>query len=174
MGYSINKDGSVSKYNTSSVMERFPEYQFRPTTLAQPKFRLKLFVLFSILECIAMFLLASLVFFLCVEIFRIEPEYVIVVPWIIWLGGSFIAIRNTRKKWYKKVDLIKVADYCQTKGRKLFFVREGRMGVLDAASYDILVNAIYDKLSWVENGQILRAELNGYSFLIDIHNNRLK
>ena len=88
-----------------SIMEKFPEYQFRPTTLTQPKFRLKLFILFSIIECIALFFLASLVFFICIEILRIEPEYVIVVPWIIWLGGSFIAIRNTKKK-YKKVDLI--------------------------------------------------------------------
>lgn len=174
MGYSINHDGSATRYSTSSIMEKFPEYQFRPTTLTQPKFRLKLFVLFSILECIAMFFLASLIFFICVEILRVEPEYVIVVPWIIWLVGSFIAIRNTRKKWYKKVDIIKVADYCQTKGRKLFFVKEGRMGLLDAVSYDILINAIYEKLSWVENGKILRAELNGQSFLIDIHNNRLK
>lgn len=67
-----------------------------------------------------------------------------------------------------------VSDYIQSTTGKTICVKEGKFGVLNNFNNKLIIPTMYDKLTWAKKDQLLRAELKGESFLIDIHNNRLK
>ena len=79
----------------------------------------------------------------------------------------------------RKTQSIKVvADYISTRknGRQkmhVIFVKDRKFGVLNANFNNVVVPPKYDKLSWTTNKDMLMAEKDGESFLIDIYGVRL-
>ena len=77
--------------------------------------------------------------------------------------------------WYKKsISTSSFADYIQTKGKMRFFVKDGKFGLVKWNNFKIFIPAMYDKLMWVQENEVMKAYLNGEEFLIEIHNNKLR
>lgn len=168
------QDKSMKWSCTKSIMEVYPEYGFRPTSLIlgstkKPSFIHKLLGVIYI----AIGMTAFVVSFLLDDDFAIVPMCFFTGIIICILGLVFIitAIINENKCNV----LTDVADYISTKhsGKFYFFVKNHKFGVLKNNYNIIQIPAVYDKLSWKEKGQILVAEKNGETFLIDIYGNRL-
>lgn len=81
--------------------------------------------------------------------------------------------------------LREVADYCQKysywgifRKRKtpkfVFFVKDGKFGILDVAHYAVFLQAKYDFLSWREKNKYLNAVIAGRHCIIDIFGRELK
>lgn len=182
MGYSINKDGSASRYNTSTIMEKFPEYGFKPTSLYNKRVsgRKWLFALYVFGGTIGGVYLVSGVVALFVYIIlgwdedkadRIGGITTLVLFIVVYMPLFLTKIIL----WYRKGILSSAfADYIQTKGKMRFFVKDGKFGLVKGSNNKILVPANYDKLTWNQRYETIMATLNGTSFLIDIYNNRLK
>ena len=176
-----------------SIMEEFPEYGFKPTSLLVKRagnpskvFYLAMGYTFLILTLI------STVF--CIIMSFLEGDG---MPWwgiilfTIALNGPcvFLIIKGYSFKNKPFLDFKQEADYLATNRKllanslrdtKQFFVKNRKFGLIttssrlkDAMSSKILIPAEYDKLSWKEKNRILVAEKNGETFLIDIFGNRL-
>lgn len=161
-----------------SVMERFPEYSFMPTTLCDKRSPWRLIsLIFFISMILTLSVLAhATLFYLYKNLYGDVPdEELQVFSWPLIIGIIDVFILIVIINWYKKGPrLSQVADYVQQREILTIVVKNDKMGVLTMNTYQIFVPIIYDKLSWEQKGKLLRAELNGESFLIDIHNNRLK
>lgn len=69
------------------------------------------------------------------------------------------------------------ADYVQRgySGRVYsFFLKDGKMGLLNSKTLTAQLNPVYDKLKWKEKNRFLEAEKDGTFFVIDINGNILK
>lgn len=55
-----------------------------------------------------------------------------------------------------------------------FFLKDGKMGLLNSKTLAAQLNPIYDKLKWRERNSFLEAEKDGTVFVIDINGNILK
>lgn len=139
-----------------NIMDRFSEYKFVPSSLApmqrkDPARHLRISAWFGLIAYI--------------------------VPGII----CFVFSSQAKKKGNVLTD---IADYISTsktgvkKGYGIFignyaiFAKNNKMGMVNGIN-QIIIPAEYDKLSWSEHKDVLRAELDGRSFLIDIHGNVL-
>lgn len=78
------------------------------------------------------------------------------------------------KFWFQKGILTSsFSDYIQAKGRNRIYVKDGKFGLVKWNNFKIFIPAMYDKLMWVHENEVMKAYVNGEEFLIDIHNNKL-
>lgn len=70
-----------------------------------------------------------------------------------------------------------IADYVQKAYSSRvysFFLKDGKMGLLNSKTLSVQLNPVYDKLKWKENQRFIEAEMDGVSFVIDVNGNILK
>lgn len=171
MGYNINKDGSVSRNGTSSILEKYPEFNFKLSSTNDKRgVSQKLVLFFACLVLIWGEMLCG-VGFAGVFLSNQPVGYLLcVIPCIVIPILLVFLI-----KWYlNSPTKSQVSDYIQSTTGKTICVKEGKFGVLNNFNNKLIIPTMYDKLTWAKKDQLLRAELKGKSFLIDIHNNRLK
>ena len=171
MGYSINKDGSVSKLGNTSVLEIYPEYNFKPTTINDKRGVSQKLILSFACPLLILGWIGCGVGFAGVFLEDQPMGYLLcIIPCIVIPILLVLLI-----KWYlNSPTKSKVSDYIQTAKGKAICVKDGKFGVLNNFNNKLIIPTMYDKLTWTQKDQLLRAELKGESFLIDIHNNRLK
>lgn len=155
----------------TSILSRFPEYGFKSTSVYNNratgrKWLLALFIFLGVIGGLYFAVFITLGFGwqlldVNVQIFSMAliVDVILIISLIIW---------------YKKCPLPdSFSDYIQAKGRNRIFVKGGKFGLVKSLNYKILIPAMYDKLMWVQDNEVLKAYLNGEEFLIDIHNNKL-
>lgn len=165
----------------TSVLSRFPEYGFKSTSVynKRAKGRKWLLALFIFLGVFCGFLLSSGIVALIVYIFLgLEGRHADMiygqVTLILWPAVFIPLFLMLIITWYKKCPLPNsFSEYIQAKGRNRIYVKDGKFGLVKGLNYKILIPAMYDKLMWVQDNEVLKAYLNGDEFLIDIHNNKL-
>lgn len=88
-------------------------------------------------------------------------------------------------KRFPKTELKTIADYVQKyqysglflprkAKRHIFFVKNGKFGVLEYVHYKVALPAQYDYLEWHTKNKYLNATVNGETFIMDINGNKLK
>lgn len=175
-------NGTYCSENTQSILEKYPEYGFKPTSLHNKrasgrKWLLALYIFLGIIG--GVYLISGVVALFVYIIIGLEEDQADSIGGITSLV-LFIAVYMPLFLakiilWYRKGILSSLfADYIQTKGKMRFFVKDGKFGLVKVSNYKILVPANYDKLTWNQRYETIMATLNGTSFLIDVHNNRLK
>lgn len=151
----------------TSILSRFPEYGFKSTSVYNKRAvgRKWLFFLYTILVVFGGYAIIG-----GFELYRLQMGYN-----IFWLHTlSVFLLTGGLINWYTKGNLnSSFADYIQTKGKMRFFVKDGKFGLVKWNNFKIFIPAIYDKLMWVQENEVMKATLNGKEFLIDIHNNKL-
>ena len=171
---------NYSNRDTQSILEKYPEYGFKSTSVYNKCSlgRKWLMALYTFLLVFGGFLacsgIGSLIFYVILNVKH--PDQPAGITSLILFGVfMLLAIPSLVIGWYNKgTRTSSFADYIQSKGRMRFFVKDGKFGLVNGFDFKILIPALYDKLSWNQKNEILRASLNGQSFLIDINNNRLK
>lgn len=169
-----------------SIMEEFPEYGFRPTSLLLNTKTINLpmrigwmFLCYGVAGIIMVVLAA-------IGKAEMAPGEAL-IPSFLFLFLS-IPLFSKGKKEKKRLlntpprQLTEIADYVSLKKtqqfthRNTFFVKNRKFGIMRWNLYNeiiVQISAEYDKLSWKEKNRILVAEKNGETFLIDIFGNRL-
>lgn len=156
-----------------SVMEKYPEYGFIPTSLNDKRGTLQKIILFFATLVFAYFGLGFTIGGI-IESCEGDPAlgFVMIIGGVSILTIYYLLIIS---KWYiNTFPKSHIADYIQSTKGKTICVKDGRFGVLNNFNNHLIIPTIYDKLSWTQKDKLLRAELKGEVFLIDIHNNRLK
>ena len=159
----------------SSILSCFPEYGFKSTTVynrysSKRRWFLTLIIIVEIF--IGVLILGTLFDGILDEFFSGDMSiFILVILSVIYL----ILLEIWDYKWFLKgISTAVFADYIQTKGRYLLFVKDGKFGLVKSFNFKILIPAMYDKLMWVQDNEVLKAYLNGDELLLDIHNNKLK
>ena len=165
-------ENNHSKKDAKSILETYPEYNFKPTSINDKRGasqRIKLFFATLVFGFLGLFLAIGGFDFS----FEREPlGFAMLIGLVIIIVIYYLLII---KKWYQNTPTkSQVADYIQTTDGKTICVKDGKFGVLNNFNKNIIIPTMYDKLTWTQKDQLLRAETMGESFLIDIHNNRLK
>ena len=148
-----------------TIIERFPEFDFSPTERESVGkwFYFAEMVVGLILSCF------GIVYFVSSDFSGI----------MIILGGPLLI--GGFLNFIKHKPIASVADYVP-KNRKIgirrkhmIIVKDKKFGVIEKDYNSVEVPAQYDKLSWKSKREsdILIAEKDGHSFLIDIHGNEL-
>lgn len=165
--------------NTDNIMDKYPLYNFVPTNLIYWKrpFTAKIISALSFFVFIISFLgLLGSYYMLYRFIF---------FGFLMLITGT-LSYRLNKKKPSKMMALLReLADYIEDysyidvyknkKSPKLkFFVKEGKFGLMDVASYIPFLPAKYDLLAWHEKDKFLIATQNNRKFIIDIYGNELK
>ena len=152
----------------TSILSRFPEYGFKSTSVYNKRAvgRKWLFFLYTILVVFGGYAIIG-----GFELYRLQMGYN-----IFWLHLlSILLLTGYLIFWYRKGKIsASFADYIQTKGKMRFFVKDGKFGLVKWNNFKIFIPAIYDKLMWVQENEVMKAYVNGEEFLIDIHNNKLR
>ena len=154
-----------------SILSRFSEYGFKSTSVYNKratgrKWLLALFVFLGVI--IGFFTVIPLIIY----IWSGTASEFIFCSFIVLVYAIIVIVLNVL--WYKKgIFASSFAEYIQQKGKNRIFVKDGKFGLVKSLNYKILIPAMYDKLMWVQDNEVLKAYLNGEEFLIDIHNNKL-
>lgn len=165
----------------TSILSRFLEYGFKSTSVYNKRAvgRKWLLALFVFLTIYCGFALSAGIVALVVYVFLgfsdREAENICgsasLILWLVVFVPLFLMLIIT---WYKKsISTSSFADYIQTKGKMRFFVKDGKFGLVKWNNFKIFIPAMYDKLMWVQENEVMKAYVNGEEFLIDIHNNKL-
>lgn len=88
-----------------------------------------------------------------------------------------LSIKKLPKRVTAPVPINEFADYVQKgySGRVYsFFLKDGKMGLLNSKTLSVQLNPVYDKLKWKEAQRFIEAEMDGVSFVIDVNGNILK
>jgi hypothetical protein len=151
----------------TSILSRFPEYGFKSTSVYNKRAvgRKWLFFLYTILVVFGGYAIIG-----GFELYRLQMGYN-----IFWLHMlSVFLLTGGLINWYIRGNLnSSFSDYIQTKGKMRFFVKDGKFGLVKWSNFKIFIPAMYDKLMWVQENEVMKAYVNGEEFLIDIHNNKL-
>lgn len=167
-----------------SIMEKFPEYRFRPTSLMmEPRFVNTQLIggIFSLIFgiCLSVYLIITQPE--SEKLFGLIPILVIVLPGILLLRYG-LKLKQQKQQSRPSPKLQEIADYVScdrfysVQKPYAFFVINRKFGVLRLNINNeiiVIIPAEYDKLTWKEKGNILIAEINGETFLIDIYGKRL-
>lgn len=95
----------------------------------------------------------------------------------IFLTLLILSIKKMPRRVTASVPISEFADYVQKgySGRVYsFFLKDGKMGLLNSKTLTVQLNPIYDKLKWKEVQRFIEAEMDGVSFVIDVNGNILK
>lgn len=95
----------------------------------------------------------------------------------IFLTLLILSIKKMPRRVTAPVPINELADYVQKaySGRVYsFFLKDGKMGLLNSKTLSVQLNPVYDKLKWKEKQRFIEAEQDGVSFVIDINGNILK
>lgn len=60
------------------------------------------------------------------------------------------------------------------KPQYVFFVKNHLFGVMNVADYRVQIPALYEKISWKEEGKLIRVTQDGHDFIIDINGEHLQ
>lgn len=187
MGYSINKDGSVSRNSSSSILEKYPEYNFLITsTLQKKQLQYGIGYKLTALWCVSLIIVALSIFLTNLfdllstyddfwkerystfmsyiqEIYAYEYTWGVIILSIIVLL-IFIFFLSV----YKITNLPKVteiADYIQNvNSRNAFFVKNGKFGIVNMFNGEIVIKACFDQLKWFDDKK---------SFILSNRDNKL-
>lgn len=152
-----------------TIIERFPEFEFTPSSvLGGNRSRTKLYF-FAITVVGLIFSYFGIVYF-------DFSDFTLI---LLTIGLTFLVVGFLNLIKHKP--LVDVADYVPKnrkigiRGKHMIIVKDQKFGVIEKDYNSVEVPAQYDKLSWKSKREsdILIAEKDGHSFLIDIHGNEL-
>lgn len=195
MGTNLDKYKSLDSFATKSVVdnnrtiiEKFPQYHFKPTNLMvwkKPRIMMILFVVNIII------MLLGIVMFIGLYTGMIdkgqhhtEENYIAPVVFFLWgLIWSLI----TKRPWINKrtKPLNEIADYIQkyhylgiidrkSHPRYVFFIKDGKFGLMNVTTYSVAIPAEYDSLSWHKEKGYIKAIKDNNETIIDINGNKMK
>lgn len=162
-----------------TIIERYHQYQFLPTTLAKLKGSLWARFFLIIWTLFFLFILINIIYLIVEEQHLKEPAVfiTIMVFLLIILTACKLLVKSFPNKFRRK-RLIKQADYIQTykscKEKFVFYVKDNKFGLYDVKRFKVQLPANYDSLSWNIDNQILNVDQNGRQYTIDIYGNELK
>ena len=166
----------------TSILSRFPEYGFKSTSVYNKRAvgRKWLLALFVFLGFFCGFLaisgIVALFVYIIVGLEGYRADNIAGITSLVLSIGVYLPLflMMLIQFWYRRGLLTSsFADYIQTKGKMRFFVKDGKFGLVKSNNFKILIPAMYDKLMWVQENEVMKAYVNGEEFLIDIHNNKL-
>ncbi len=152
----------------TSVLSRFPEYGFKSTSVynKRAKGRKWLLALFIFLGVLCGFLVISGIVALFVYVIAGLDGYRAdhisgIASLVLSIGVSLpLFLMVLIKFWFQKGILTSsFSDYIQAKGRNRIYVKDGKFGLVKGLNYKILIPAMYDKLMWVQEDEVLKAYL---------------
>lgn len=184
-----NRDETMKWPWSKSIMEMYPEYGFRPTSLVPSPRPVNIFLLIGVASLCVVFSHIIVLYGAGIinELSILDVITLDVIPSVILITISIVFIwkgnkEKQRRKNTPTIKLVEVADYIQCKGKcqirypYAFFVKDHKFGLIVlkiGGEIKVLIPAIYDKLSWKEKGKILIVERNNQTYMIDIYGNRL-
>lgn len=168
-----------------SILAKFPEYGFKSTTIynKKPPRQVRGLILSIIIGLLVGIYGVAGATAGMYELLEGKINYntidVVLTIFAIALASIYLYVYIKyvivlRYKRWNGIRTISFADYIQSKGRMRFFVKNGKFGLVKWKNFNIQVPAMYDKLMWVQENEVMKANLNGEEFLIDIHNNKLR
>lgn len=163
---------TLSIYNT--VMDKYPEYKFKPTSVYKLKRRPGWMILSIFLSLI--WLLVLINGFTCIVLYLKGDDFVGVVVGTILLIVCGLLIFVVRKCFdLGKNDISSIADYVSTEraGEYLIIVKDGKFGLLSNRTRKVQIPCIYNYLKWDIPDKILIARKASSKIKIDIYNNTL-
>lgn len=163
------KCGSELKANMS-LMDAFPEYNLRPTSVFKCSGRPK----FQILNIIAiLFIIAGIICAICYynNAGRAFRALILLFTPVALIGSIFLLITWKRSITHSIKDK---CDFLQTnnKGLRYIFIgKDKNLGIYDKNTHKITLPCEYQSLEWREYGKLLSAQKDGKSMTIDIYGN---
>ena len=152
-----------------TIIERFPEFEFTPSSvIGGNRSRTKLYF-FAITIVGVIFSYFGIVYFDSSDF-----SFILLTFGFTFLVAGFLNL-------IKHKPLVDVADYVPKnrkngiRGKHMIIVKNQKFGVIGTNYNSVEVPAKYDKLSWKSQrkSDVLNAEKDGHSFLIDIYGNEL-
>lgn len=159
----------------TSILSRFPEYGFKSTSMYNPRIldqKYNRVFLGYVVMCTFLIGIVNLLIY-CFHP-RLDGNFWNVINCCLLMLASLvfcIIFMIISKRGF--IPISSFADYIQTKGKMRFFVKDGKFGLVKWNNFKIFIPAMYDKLMWVHENEVMKAYVNGEEFLIDIHNNKL-
>ena len=135
-------------FSKLSIMDRFPEYNFRPTTLQK---------------------LPSKIWRLIIAILMIFPAYPF-SPIGIWVLVCFFKYRKVRKNFHNNADYIAPNSLY---GRYYIVVKDSKFGLWDNKKLKMTIPCQYSYLA-LDRDHVYKVEKDGEYFKVDKFNNRMK
>lgn len=157
-----------------SVLEKYPEYHFLPSSLYKIKGELK-YKFARIISIIAAIIGTIVCLHLCLDpYYHYWDENTIIGVLLIPVVISLIYFGFHYSNLSRNYDISNIVDYFEkTNINYAFIIKNEKFGVFDKRTGTVCIPIEYSSLSWKVQGKILNALCYGREFLIDINNNKL-